>query len=199
MKPFLRIQRLDDPQLKAEYDAGVAELPSLSAEADEALLSLLGTLGAQACSLGLLKTAQQHLEQALELARQQHDVQRELANRIRLGVTLQYREELEAADAQFQRALKMTLEPELQFYRDTVLQHWGKLLAEQGKYSVARTCFEQALLLRQAKQDEELQAETEDALELLEALGEVDENGYSILMTEITAIEVPTATPAETD
>lgn len=199
MKPFLRIQHPDDPELKAEYAARAAELQALADDQSEAFLSLLGTLGAQACSLNLLLDAQKYLETALEMAKAQHDVQRELANRLRLGVTLQYQDEMEAADAQFQLALKMTLEPELQLYRDTVLQHWGKLLAETGKYAAARTCFEQALFLRQAKQDPDLLEETEDALELLEALGEVDENGYAILMTEITAIEAPVDTHAHED
>ncbi|HEY9840799.1 MAG: tetratricopeptide repeat protein [Candidatus Sericytochromatia bacterium] len=193
MKPFLRVQRTKDRELMAAYVAGLGELEQLSTASPEARLSLLSNLGAQACNLDLLEEARKYLETALALALKLHDAERELSIRLRLAITLQYLERLEQANEMFQMALKMTLVPELQPYQDTVLQHWGKLLAEQGKYAAARKCFEQALMLRQLKQDPELIADSEDALELLDSLGEVSPDGYLVTRTQIDHIALEVA------
>lgn len=178
-------------ELMAAYVANLREFEQLAALPAEAQLRLLISMGSQACSLNLLEEARNYLKQALELATRLNDVERELSCRLRLGVTLQYLDRHEQADAMFQQALKMTLNPGLDVYQDTILQHWGKMLAEQGKYAPARKCFEQALLLRQAKQDPQLIEDTEDALELIDSLGEVTPEGYLVTRTQITQIEVP--------
>ena len=85
----------------------------------------------------------------------------------------------------------MTLETELVPRRDDVILAWGKFLAEQGKYDVAQTCFREALKLRQIKQDPALIDESEDALELLDSIGTVNDEGYAVTYTQITHIEAP--------
>lgn len=191
MKPFLRFQSPEDPELMIIYREKTQELHALSDDQTEDFLILAGTLGALACNLDLLEDSLKYLETALEISHKTKDAQRELANRVRLAVTLQYLDRYTEADEHFQKALKATLEDELQVYRDMVLQFWGKLLAEQGKYEAAHTCFEQALFLRQAKQDPVLIEDSEDAIELLTSLGGVSDEGYAVMMTEIAEIQVP--------
>ncbi len=191
MKPFLRKQEPNNSELKAQYQAHAKELQDLPEDAPQRFLELLCLLGSEAMRLNLLDDAKPYLENALNLSRQSHQIQAELSVRLLLAQCLQYLEEIESADEQFQKALKMTLEPSLIERRDTVLHGWGQFLAEQGKYDVAQTCFREALKLRTIKADPSLILESEDALELVGSLGIVNDEGYAVIYTEISHIEVP--------
>lgn len=191
MKPFLRHQDIDNPERKQAYLKHAEDLQALPDDATTRFLELLYLLGSEALQLGLLDDAKNHLKNALQLARQTHKPLIELNSRLQLAIALQYLDDNEAADEQFQRALKMTMEIDLISLRDQILQAWGKFLAEQGKYDVAKTCFQEALKLRQAMQKPGLIEESEDALELLDALGLVNDEGYAVTYTEIAHIEVP--------
>lgn len=196
MNPFLRHQDKDNAERKQAYLQHAQDLQALPDDATARFLDLLYLLGSEALQLDLLDDAKNYLENALQLARQTHQISIEMNVRLQLAITLQYLDQSELADEQFQRALKMTLEPDLTSRRDQVLQGWGKFLAEQGKYDVAQTCFQEALKLRQAMQKPALIEESEDALELLDALGLVNDEGYAVTYTAITHIEVPeTADP----
>jgi len=193
MKPFLRIFRPHDTELQAHYAGQQAQLKALGADAEPSQrLPLLGELGEAACILGQPEISLGYLQEALSLAEQSADLLAVVSNRVRLGTTLQHLERYSEAENQFELALKGTLEPELAGQRDLALQQTGKLLAEQGQYGNARQCFQQALKLRQQKQDPDLIAASEDALELLDALGPT-EDGFAatLLQTEFDLSGLP--------
>lgn len=170
MKPFLRQFRPHDATLHLSYRQNQQVLTELPPNTELARLKLLGQLGDEARTLNQLEASLDYLQQALQLAEDQGDARSIVANRIRLGTTLQYLDRYSEAGNHFEQALRATLEPDLADYRDFALQHTGKLLAEQGHYTDARHCFEQALQLRQRKGDAELITSSEDALELLETV-----------------------------
>ena len=193
MKPFLRPAIAADDTLKSRYAKHAEELQSLPEGQTERFMQLMTLLGLEAFQLGLREDARDYLKNALSITQQLQNPVVEFHLRLQLAVCLQYLEDLESADENFQHALKLTTEEGLQHELGTALEAWGKLLAEQGKYTVAQSCFQRALTF------EEEQAEpnavnidtAENALALLEALGPVDEKGYAVTYTEISHIEVP--------
>jgi tetratricopeptide (TPR) repeat protein len=193
MKPFLRPAIATDDTLKSRYAKHAEELQALPEGQTERFMQLMALLGLEAFQLGLLEDARDYLKNALTITQQLQNPVVEFHLRLQLAVCLQYLEDLEGADENFQQALKLTTQDGLQHELGTALVAWGKLLAEQGKYTVAASCFQRALGF------EETQAEpnavnvdtAENAIALLEALGPVDEKGYAVTYTEISHIEVP--------
>lgn len=181
MKPFLRTLKPEDENLLERYRQNNN---SLETQAQGERLVLLGQLGEQARALGLFEASLRHLQEALKLARDASDPQAEVANRIRLGTTLQYLERFDDAEDAFKQAIEATQAPEFADLQDEALQKWGKFLAEKGQYQQARNCFEAALELRKRKAaPEELIDASVDAIELLEALGET-QDGYAVTQFE---------------
>lgn len=191
MKPFLRQLRPQDTALQQAYAEDQQALATLNPQDPAGTaperLRLLGQLGDTARTLNQPQASLDYLQEALKLADSRHDARSALANRIRLGTTLQYLDRFEEAGDHFEQALRASLEPELADYRDFALQHTGKLLAEQGHYEHARHCFEQALQLRQRKGDAELIASSEDALELLETVDGLYHTEDGFAETQFTA------------
>jgi tetratricopeptide (TPR) repeat protein len=131
----------------------------------------LGRCGEAYRLLGDLPQAVPLLEEAVALARRQADPRRRAANLIRLATAYQYRNDHAAARPLFDDALALTRAhpAEAGTYEDFALQHLGKCLVEMGHLAEARACFDQALVLRQAKGDPGLLASTQEALTALAA------------------------------
>lgn len=170
MPAFLRVQRPDDTQLQVSYAENLRRLDQMQAQRIPQDLALLGALGEQARSLGHLEASRKYLEAALKLAREYEDPAREVANLIRLGTTLQYLNRHQEGEAFLLAALEKTDAPATCLYHDFALQHLGKLYAELGRYAEARNLFEQALHIRQQKDDPGLIRSTKQALQTLESL-----------------------------
>lgn len=129
----------------------------------EAELHVLGPLGENFRLLGQLDPAVSHSEAALALARELGRPKAIISNLIRLATAYQYQNRHAEAEPLFTEAL--TLSAQEGFLEDYALQHYGKSLAEQGRWDEAIAHFERALALRQARGDAGLIASTEDALE----------------------------------
>lgn len=193
MKPFLRSVITPDDTLKSRYAQHAQELQALPEGQTERFLQLMTLLGLEAFQLEHYEDARDYLKNALTIVQQLQNPVVEFHLNLQLAVCLQYLEDLENADETFQKALKLTTEDGLQHELGTALVAWGKLLAEQGKYTVATSCFQRVIDF------EENQTEpnttnidtAENALALLEALGPVDEKGYAVTYTEISHIEAP--------
>jgi len=161
---FLRVYHLNDVHMETQYRNNLQGLLDVQSQNQPLDLALLGELGEQARSLGHLEQSRKFLETALELAREHHDLMREVANLIRLGTTLQYLNQHDAGEFYLREALDKIESPGAYIYHDYALQHLGKLLAEKGQYQEARSFFEQALLIRQSKAQTGLIQSTEQAL-----------------------------------
>ncbi len=202
MKPFLRQQTPDSPELKASYARHAEELQRLPEDQPVRFLQLMALLGVEAFQLNALEDAKAYLKNALQLAQHTQQAAMVFHLSLQLGTCCQYLEDLEGADTYFQQALKMTTEDPLKKELGQALVAWGKLLAEQGKYSVAQSCFERAIAFEKAQTDprEHNVEDAENALALLEALGPIDDKGYAVSYTEISHIEVPEITiPSDTE
>jgi len=117
--------------------------------------------------LGQEETAAPLLKQALMLARKLNDKRLEVANLLSLATAQQYLGQRDLAQDLFQEALeKARVYEQLQF-EDFILHHRGRCFVEQGKIEEARTCFEQALILRKRKGDQRGIASTRRALDVL--------------------------------
>ncbi len=156
-------------------------------------MQLITLLGLEAFQLELLEDARDYLKNALTMAQQLQNLVVEFHLRLQLAVCLQYLEDLEGADEGFQGALKLTTQEGLQHEMGTALVAWGKLLAEQGKYTIAESCFQRAITFEEGlPEPNAINIDTaENAIALLEAIGPVDEKGYAVTYTEIGHIEVP--------
>lgn len=193
MKPFLRQQTPDSPELKASYARHAEELQNLPEDQPTRFLQLMTLLGVEAFQLNELKDASVYLKNALKLAQQTQQTAMVFHLFLQLGTCHQYLEEMEAADEAFQQALKMTTEAPLKQELGQALVAWGKMLAEQGKYTVAQSCFERVIAFEKTQSEPRTGCieDAENALALLEALGPIDEKGYAVSYTEISHIEVP--------
>jgi tetratricopeptide (TPR) repeat protein len=130
---------------------------------------ILRTLGylTDACRVsGELDAAVAYGQEALERSRTAGNRNAEVANLIRLGEAHKYRDEHAIAEPLFREALAQTSEGDAQALRDFALQHLGKCLLETGHYSEAIAHLEEALALRQAKQNQSLVDSTQQALAL---------------------------------
>lgn len=92
------------------------------------------------------------------------------ANRIRLGIALQYDGRHRDAVKQFESAIELIDERCVRRLKDYALQHLGKCYAEMSEWKAAKACFQQALRVRRRRNDHELIASTEAALQALQEL-----------------------------
>lgn len=161
---FLRDQPGDPEALNLQIEARQQLLDSL--EPFERLLCL-GELGSLYRSLQNYPAAQSYFKQALKLAITLKDFKRVAANLVRLGVAKHYAGQWTEAQACFEQVLEDS-RLEFQAYHDFAWQHLGKLKVEQNELAFASDCFEQALALRQIKQDPELIRSTKLAIHVLE-------------------------------
>lgn len=171
MKPFLRnalALNPADPQLEQAFAQQVSVLPG---EPGEARLRALAELGGIARQQTKHATAIAYFGAAISEATDLDLPAFIVANRIRLGLSYHYANALESAAECFVQALSESREfPAAVDYQDFALQHLGKLWVEQGLWSEARLCFEQALALREAKGLNDLIASTQEALQALAKL-----------------------------
>lgn len=130
----------------------------------ESILRLLGYLGDACRVLGRLEEAASLLTEAVERSDASGDRRSGTANRLRLAEALKYKGDLDEAEIIFRRVLKDVQDPDLVNYRDFALQHLAKCCLEMGNAVEAVTLLEQALILRQQKNNARLIASTELAL-----------------------------------
>ncbi len=169
---FQRDQSGEPEQTQQLYDQVQTQLNQLDALERQIRLGLFGELGTLARQMRDYPAAILHFEAAIKLAQTLKDTKREAANRVRLGVALHHSDQphlLSQAIVCFQTVIK-TNQPGYTEYHDFAWQHLGKLWVEQREYKQAKNCFEQALKLRQSKQNAELIDSTMQALKGLEAL-----------------------------
>ena len=171
MKPFLRNGQSEDPcdpGLSKDYREKLARLPL---ELSDSRLQAIAELGALARLQENYADSQKHFQMAIDESIQLRLPAFEIANRIRLGLTYHYANYFALAEACFRQALAACrCIPEASSYTDFALQHLGKLCVEQNRFTEARICFEEALVLREAKGDHDLIASTQQALQSLAAL-----------------------------
>jgi tetratricopeptide (TPR) repeat protein len=166
---FMREQPIDEAELQSvlaeanTYLRQVLQEPKVN---NYVLIFLYSYLGNGYRVLYQTVRAVQYLEKALDLARQEEDLQEELRALIRLGEALKYDDRHEAALACFEQALAISSYKDLEHYRDYALQHMGKCLLELGEYEHALLRFEEALELRRKKNDPSLILATETAIVL---------------------------------
>ena len=163
-KPFLR-QYADQamPLVEAIREHHEA-LEEARAEGDrEAELAALGPLGETFRLLGQLDKAVPHLEAALALARELDRPKPLTSNLIRLATAYQYLNRHEEAVPLFEEAVARA--KAMGFLEDFAQQHYGKCLAELGRWEEAIAAFERALALREARGDAGLVASSTEALE----------------------------------
>jgi tetratricopeptide (TPR) repeat protein len=164
MTPFERVQYTNDHTVRERVASNRALLAAAATDDAAERLRLLSAIGNDERALGILTAAIDDLAEAVALARSLDDVRREAANLIRLATAMQYDNRHAEAEPLFRDALALTERPEAAMYRDFALQHWAKWLVETGNVAEAVACFEQALALRQRKDDGELIASTEQSL-----------------------------------
>lgn len=163
-KPFLRQYADQATPLLATLREHLEAIEEARTEGDrESELAAQGPLGDTYRSLGQLDKAATHLECALTLARELDRPKAIASNLIRLATTYQYMNRHEEAEPLFLEAL--TLTASLGMLEDFALQHYGKCLAELGRYDEAIDCFERALAMRERRGDAGLIASSTEALE----------------------------------
>lgn len=164
MTPFERFPYTDDPAVRERVAYHRDLLAAVATDDAVERLRLLGAIGNDERALGNLAAAECCLAEAVALARSTGDARREATNLIRLATAMQYDNRHAEAEPLFRAALVLTQRPGAAMYRDFALQHWAKWLVETGNVPEAVACFEQALVLRYAKDDAELIASTEQSL-----------------------------------
>lgn len=130
----------------------------------QSILRLLGYVGDACRVLGLLEEALSLLSEAVGRSEASGDRRSGTANRLRLAEALKYKGDFDEAEIIFRRVLKDVQDPDLVNYRDFALQHLAKCCLEMGNAVEAVTLLEQALILRQQKNNARLIASTELAL-----------------------------------
>ncbi|WP_413558162.1 tetratricopeptide repeat protein [Bdellovibrio sp. HCB209] len=113
-------------------------------------VSILGEAGVHLRCLGDLKEAEQVLREALRIvSEEQLGVRREVQNKIRLAHVLQYQGQFKRSNALFDEVIAACrTNDEASQYLDFALQHAGKNLFDQNKFSEALVLFEEAMELR---------------------------------------------------
>jgi tetratricopeptide (TPR) repeat protein len=172
---FLREQPVDEGELKAVLEEANTYLRQVLQEPKvdpQVLIYLYSYLGNGYRVLYQTTKAVQYLEKALDLTKQEEDLQGELRALIRLGEAFKYDERHEAALACFEQALAISSYKDLENYRDFALQHMGKCLLELGEFENAILRFEEALELRKKKNNPSLVLATETAIVLAHIIKE---------------------------
>lgn len=168
---FQRFQAEDRAALTQKVEQDYEELAQARANGDERRqLECLSRLGSRLTILGEEKEAAPLLGQAFALARLLGDQRLEVVNLLHLATAQQYLGQRNSAQDLFQEALHKARDYQQEQYEDTILQHQGRCFVEQGMIAEARSCFEQALILRKRKGDPRAIAATQQALDALKAL-----------------------------
>lgn len=141
-----------DPEGLKAYTVELEE--SLKTVTDpRARVRILGPLGVHLRTLLLLNSAEEKLTEALRLVQNHRlGIQMEVVQKIRLGHVLQWKKDFKGSDEIFNEILQICRSnKEAKEYLDFALQHAGKNLFDQNKYSEALILFEKALVVRQQK------------------------------------------------
>ncbi|MEB3220446.1 MAG: tetratricopeptide repeat protein [Candidatus Sericytochromatia bacterium] len=163
LRPFLRdYAERAMPVVQAIRDHHAALHEAQAREERDTELAALGALADAYRLLGRLDEAVRHGEEAVALARALERPKSLVSNLIRLATALQYRQAHADAEPLFLEA--RALAASLGLLEDFALQHHGKSLAEQGRWDEAIAALEQALALREARQDASLVASSSEAL-----------------------------------
>jgi tetratricopeptide (TPR) repeat protein len=148
------------PERPDEYRRAVAWLQERAADpalGERERVRLLGRCGVLARTVGDYPAALDALQAALAGAARLGDERLELISRVRLAHVYQWQRDFARSDALFAEALRgCETDPACAGVRDSVYQHAGKNLFDQGRYAEALALFERALALRLGSGDAEL-------------------------------------------
>lgn len=168
-KQYLR-EKTSDPVKIQEFIVAAKQLLTDSDEKNHYFLN--GTIG------NLLRVSERpteaihYLTLCLESATEENDIEREVASWIRLGEAYKYDEQFERAFNCFDKALYICETNEVDAYKDFALQHKGKCLMEDEKYSEAKECFLRALEIRTNKKERTLMNSSLQAITYVKGLME---------------------------
>ena len=127
----------------------------------------LSKLGGYQRIMGLIEQSLQSLMAAENMLTNHPNVRLSIINQLRISQTKQFKREFEHAKAlleDIETNIKSTTE--MTDLLDFIHQHQGKNYFDQQNYSVAKVCFEKALVIREQKGDENLIQSTIHALEV---------------------------------
>nr|BBH87380.1 hypothetical protein KTC_21310 [Thermosporothrix sp. COM3] len=162
---FQRYQPPDLQEVLTRVQQDSKQLEQARLTQDEAQqLQLLTWLGGDILLLGKEADAIALIEQALTMAREQSEKASEIENLLNLATAQQYLGKRELAQRLFQEAFEKGRTYGVREFEDFVLHHRGRCYVEQGKLDEAQACFEQALKLREAKEDQRFLTSTRNAL-----------------------------------
>ena len=113
-------------------------------------VKILGEMGVHLRSLNELELAKNKLNQALKIIENNKlGIKLEIQQKIRLAHVLQWQGLFSESNALFEKILAVCrFNEEAEVYLDFALQHSGKNLFEQQKYSEALKQFEEAMAIR---------------------------------------------------
>lgn len=174
---FQRFTAPDQHQLWEQIDEVRLNLQALERKEDpRPVLEAAGVLGSLLTTARKEAQARELLLNYLPLAQQNASFEESGWYLLALATANQYLELREEANEQFYEALRRASERRWNRLEHFVLHHWGRSLAEEGRFIEARECFVKALYLRESL-NEPFQASTREALA---ALDEVErESGNS--------------------
>lgn len=113
------------------------------------------------------ETAMFYLGKCLAYARENRDTTREIVSLIRYGEALKYADKHDQALVIFNHTKVLCNKYHVNDYIDFVYQHQGKCLLEVGRVDEAQACFEEAMNIRQDKDDLSLIKSTRQALDIV--------------------------------
>ncbi|RXJ04571.1 tetratricopeptide repeat protein [Anaerobacillus alkaliphilus] len=167
-RQFLREKSSSPEKLKQYIHEGTLLLDSNINE--EERYFLYGVLGNLHRINGQPKDALDYLTMCLNYAEKKEDHAKVIVSTIRLGEAQKYNGDHLNALELFNHALEKCNSHNEGRYIDFVLQHKGKCLMELSKLKEAENCFLEALNVRLKKNDHELLASTQKALDLVQSL-----------------------------
>ncbi len=129
----------------------IEKLGSLSSVKDHGKrVSILGEAGVHLRVLGDLKEAEDVLREALRIVNdEQLGIRREIQQKLRLAHVLQYKQQFKRSNALFDEAIAVCrTNEEAGFYLHFALQHAGKNLFDQNRFTEALELFEEAMEIR---------------------------------------------------
>ncbi|UYL09766.1 tetratricopeptide repeat protein [Bdellovibrio sp. SKB1291214] len=113
-------------------------------------VSILGEAGVHLRCLGDLKEAEQVLREALRIVNEEQlGLRREVQQKIRLAHVLQYQGQFKRSNALFEEVISVCrTNDEASELLDFALQHAGKNLFDQNRFTEALPLFEEAMKVR---------------------------------------------------